>query len=64
MFKRATSLSLLMAAAFFVPMDRAMAANEPAGTAPSELVQTNLPPAPESGLVSLDFQDADIKNGC
>jgi len=48
MFKRASSLSVLMAAVVSVPMVWAAVA------------QSNLSPA--AGLVSLDFQDADIRN--
>jgi type IV pilus assembly protein PilQ len=56
MFKCATSLSLLMAAVVYAPMVWA----DPGGTTPTEMAQANVPP--ESGLVSLDFQDADIRN--
>ena len=60
MFKRASSLSLLVAAAFAMPMVLATASTEPGGATPSELAQANLLPQVE--LVSLDFQDADIRN--
>ena len=59
MFKRAYSLSLLMVAVF-MPMGWAAVSSAPGGSTASELAQANLPP--EAGLVSLNFQDADIRN--
>ncbi len=60
MFKRASSLSLLMIVAVSVPMVWAAAQTGPGGAAASELATANL--HPEGGLVSLDFQDADIRS--
>jgi len=60
MLKRASSLSLLMAAFAFVPMIWAAVPAGPGETTPGDLAQTNVSPVP--GLVSLDFQDADIRS--
>ncbi len=59
MFRRVFSLSFLMAAAVSAPMLWA-AAPASGGTTPGEVSPANL--SPEAGLVSLDFQDADIRN--
>ena len=60
MSKRLNSLFLIMAAAFSVPMVWATASADVGTTTPTEMAQADLP-AP-AGLVSLDFQDADIRN--
>src|SRR5271154_2631280 len=60
MFVRASSLFFLMVAAIFVPMVWAVVPASPGGTAPGELSQANL--SAQAGLVSLDFQDADIRS--
>ncbi|MBF0570776.1 MAG: type IV pilus secretin PilQ [Candidatus Omnitrophica bacterium] len=59
MFKRATSLVILMMVAAFVPALRAAMPTEP-GSSTAQPAQSNL--SPQAGLVSLDFQDADIRN--
>ena len=60
MFKRASRLSLLMMVVA-VPMAwAAVPAAAPGGATASELAQANLPS--QAGLVSLNFQDADIRN--
>jgi type IV pilus assembly protein PilQ len=59
MFKRASSLSVLVAAAAFAPIVWALPVDNGAST-PSEMAQASLPTG--SGLVSLDFQDADIRS--
>jgi type IV pilus assembly protein PilQ len=60
MFKRASSLGLLVVVAVSVPMVWAAVQTDPSGATASELAQANLPPG--GGLVSLDFQDADIRS--
>ncbi len=60
MFKRASGLFILMMAAVFVPMGWAIAQADTGGAAADQLSSANLPPA--DGLVSLDFQDADIRS--
>lgn len=61
MFDRTSSLSLLMMVAVAVPMVWADVPTSAPGTAAAaELSQSTLPTEP--GLVSLDFQDADIRN--
>ncbi len=60
MFRRASGLGFLMAAAAFVPMVWAAVSTASGTAAPSELSQANLPA--DGGLVSLDFQDADIRS--
>ena len=60
MFKRASGLSLWVMVAVFVPM---VWADVTPQTSPT--TAGSLPPAalsPDAGLVSLDFQDADIRN--
>jgi len=60
MFKRASILGILMMARVFVPMVWADMPASPGTAAAGGMSQANL--APEAGLVSLDFQDADIRN--
>jgi type IV pilus assembly protein PilQ len=61
MLRRASSLSFLIAAAIFVPAGLAAVQVQPTGAATaSDLAQADLPL--QSGLVSLDFQDADIRS--
>src|SRR5271167_1716366 len=60
MFKRASSLSLLMVTAVWASMVWAAVPTDAGVAAPNQLAQANLPP--EAGLVSLDFQDADIRS--
>jgi len=57
MFKRASSLVFLMMVAVAVPM---LWADVPTATAPAVTPSADL--TAEAGLVSLDFQDADIRN--
>ena len=59
MFKRASSIIMLMITAS-VPLVWADMSSMPDTAAPSQLTQANLPT--DAGLVSLDFQDADIRN--
>ena len=60
MFKRASSLSLLMMVAAWAPMVWAALPSDPGGSTAKGLPQANL--SSEAGLISLDFQDADIRN--
>ena len=60
MLKRTYRLSLLILAAVSVPMVWADVPAQPAATTAAALSETNLPV--DAGLVSLDFQDADIRN--
>jgi type IV pilus assembly protein PilQ len=60
MVKRAASLGLLMVAVVYVPLVWAAVGTDPAGATANELAQTNLPSG--TGLVSLNFQDADIRS--
>jgi type IV pilus assembly protein PilQ len=59
MFKRASSLMILMVAAS-MPLVWAVSPADPDGAAASELSPASV--NPQAGLVSLDFQDADIRN--
>ena len=59
-FKRASSLSFLMMVAASVPMVWAALPSDPGGAMARGLPQANL--SSEAGLISLDFQDADIRN--
>ena len=59
MLKIASSLVFLMAIVFSVPMARAVVEASP-DTATGDLAGANL--SAQAGLVSLDFQDADIRN--
>ena len=58
-FKRVSGLSLLMIAVV-MPMAWAAVSSVPGASTASELAQARLPS--ETGLVSLNFQDADIRN--
>jgi type IV pilus assembly protein PilQ len=58
-FKRASALSFLMMVAAWVPMVWAAVETAPGG-ATAGVARANL--SSEAGLVSLDFQDADIRN--
>ena len=58
-FKRVSSLSFLMIAVI-MPMAWAAVSSAPGVSTASELAQASLPS--ETGLVSLNFQDADIRN--
>lgn len=60
MFRRASSLIFLMGAAVWVPMVWASVQTGPAGVTATELSPANAPA--QDSLVSLDFQDADIRN--
>src|ERR1700691_3847589 len=60
MLKYASSLGFLMVAAAFMPVVWTTALADPGATPAGELAQANVPP--EAGLVSLDFQDADIRS--
>jgi type IV pilus assembly protein PilQ len=63
MFKHASGLLLLVIAAFFVTVPAGALpsyAADTTPTTPAEMAQASLPPG--AGLVSLDFQDADIRS--
>jgi len=60
MLKRVSSLIILMLATASVPMAGASLPGDPGGAAASGAAPAVLPM--EEGLVSLDFQDADIRN--
>ncbi len=60
MFKRASSLGLLMAAAYICPVYAAATPADANPAAAPGLAQAHV--SVQEGLVSLDFQDADIRN--
>ena len=60
MFRRLPSAIFLMVMVALAPVVRADVPTTPSTAVPTDLSQANL--SPDAGLVSLDFQDADIRN--
>jgi type IV pilus assembly protein PilQ len=60
MFKRTSGLIFLMMVVISAPMAWAAVSGNSGGATANDLAQSNL--SPEAGLVSLAFQDADIRN--